>query len=135
MRRFLDTNICIDYLRGTHPLIASTLRTLDRELVRIPAMVQAELLHGATKSSSPHTMEKTALFLSTFTIVPFDSSAARVYGTIRTELEKLGECIGFNDLIIAATVMANNGILVTNNHREFKRIKGLQIETWSELEL
>ncbi|MDR0346994.1 MAG: type II toxin-antitoxin system VapC family toxin [Coriobacteriales bacterium] len=133
MKWFLDTNICIDYLRNTHPVVAAQLRKLDRELIRIPSMVQAELLHGAEKSAMKRTMEATTLFLSAFTITAFDSAAAERYGSIRTALERRGERIGFNDLIIAATVMAHDGILITNNYQEFKRVKGLQVENWVEL--
>jgi len=36
-----------------------------------------------------------------------------------------------NDLILAATVLANDGILVTNNEVEFKRVKELNMENWT----
>ncbi len=39
--------------------------------------------------------------------------------------------MGPNDYIIAATVLAKNGILVTNNIKEFKRIKSLKVENWA----
>ena len=42
-----------------------------------------------------------------------------------------GTPIGPNDLIIAATVLANSGILITNNEHEFKRIEGLAMENWT----
>jgi tRNA(fMet)-specific endonuclease VapC len=45
-------------------------------------------------------------------------------------LESKGSIIGPNDIIIASTVLANNGILVTHNVKEFKRIKNLKIENW-----
>ena len=32
--------------------------------------------------------------------------------------------------IIAAIVKANDGVLVTNNIREFERVKGLKVENW-----
>ncbi len=45
-------------------------------------------------------------------------------------MELKGTIIGPNDYIIAATVLARNGILVTNNTKEFQRIKNLKIENW-----
>lgn len=53
------------------------------------------------------------------------------YSKIRSDLEKRGEVIDPNDIIVAATVKANNGILVTNNMKEFERVKNLRLEDWS----
>jgi len=57
--------------------------------------------------------------------------AAFFYGNIRASLERTGNAIGFNDTIIAATVLAHNGTLVTNNSGEFSRISGLNLENWT----
>lgn len=46
-------------------------------------------------------------------------------------LKKQGTPIGANDMLIAATVLANKGILVTHNTKEFSRINGLLIEDWT----
>ena len=51
---------------------------------------------------------------------------------IRQDLNAAGTPIGGNDMLIAATVVANNGILVTHNVGEFSRIKGLSLEDWTE---
>jgi tRNA(fMet)-specific endonuclease VapC len=51
-------------------------------------------------------------------------------GAIRAKLETDGEMIGHNDLWIAAHARAAGLILVTNNEREFRRIRGLAVENW-----
>ena len=51
---------------------------------------------------------------------------------IRQDLNAAGTPIGGNDMLIAATVVANNGILVTHTVGEFSRIKGLSLEDWTE---
>jgi tRNA(fMet)-specific endonuclease VapC len=97
-------------------------------------MVKAELLHGAEKSANPEAnKELVSLFIAPFEIVAFDDKASAVYAQIRSELERIGNIIGFNDLIIAATVIANEGTLVSRNIKEFNRIKRLQLEPWVEL--
>ena len=70
-------------------------------------------------------------FLEPFEIVPFDDVCSIVYSKIRSAMELKGTIMGPNDYIIAATVLAKNGILVTNNIKEFKRIKSLKVENWA----
>lgn len=61
----------------------------------------------------------------------FDDVAAWHYGTIRHELESMGQIIGPNDLKIAAICQAYGLVLVANNAREFGRVPGLKVEDWS----
>ena len=63
-------------------------------------------------------------------VLPFDKDAAMAYGDVRSDLEKRGLIIGGNDLFIAAHALSLNMTLVTNNQREFSRVKGLTIENW-----
>ncbi|GAB1455628.1 hypothetical protein MASR2M48_09350 [Spirochaetota bacterium] len=53
-----------------------------------------------------------------------------VYADIRYKTEKNGDIVGPNDLFIASIVKFHDGILVTNNVKEFKRIEGLTIQNW-----
>ncbi len=59
MIRFLDTNICIYFLKGTHPLVRNRLMEYGPEDIRIPALVKAELLYGAAKSARQEENETT----------------------------------------------------------------------------
>ena len=134
MTWYLDTNICIECLRGKAPLIKEALQSLEPSRVNIPSMVMAELLHGALKSSKPEANQRLVeLFIEPFETVDFDAGAAIQYSKIRNELESSGQVIGFNDLIIASTVMAHGGTLVSSNIKEFKRIRGLSLENWQEV--
>jgi tRNA(fMet)-specific endonuclease VapC len=97
----------------------------------LSAVVVAELRYGAAKSTNP-TNARTVQdrFLSLIGFVPFDQAAADAYGTIRAFLEKQGTPIGANDLLIGATAVANQLIIVTHNMREFMRVPGLLVEDW-----
>ena len=95
-------------------------------------MVAAELLYGAEKSAKREdNLKLFRTFLSVFKIINFDEKAAEHYAVLRTELERKGLIIGGNDIIIAATVLANNGILVTQNTGEFSYIKNLKTADWT----
>ena len=131
MNYFLDTNICIYHLNDSSPKISGILEKTPLERIKIPSMVASELLYGAEKSvKREYNLEVSKKFLSLFEIVPFCEKAVEYYAFIRAELERRGKIISGNDLITAATVMANKGILVTHNIDEFSRIKNLAVEDW-----
>lgn len=131
-----DTNIIVEFLRGRLPLALELLNNTDCRLVKVPAIVEAELLLGAAKSKDP---EKSRLavesLLCNYEVLPFDSACARAYARIRAELERESQAIGPNDLIIAATALSHDAVLATNNVREFKRVPGLRIMALAEIDL
>jgi len=133
MKYFLDANICIYFLKGTHPDLARKLLSHNPDHIRIPSIVKAELLYGALKSQKmKENMERIEQFLLPFKVVPFGDEEANGYARIRSTLEKNGTPIGPNDFIVAATTMENDGVLVTNNEKEFKRVKHLKVENWAK---
>ena len=81
-------------------------------------------------ANPPLTLARQEPFISQFLSLPFDDAAAEEYGRLRAFLAKQGLPIGPNDLLIAATALANNVTLVTHNISEFERVPGLQIEDW-----
>lgn len=128
---YLDTNTCLYFMKGMYQSILDQFKAHKPEDIKIPALVKAELLLGVEKSDKKELngiLNKK--FLEPFEIVSFDDDSAILYAKIRAALEKKGKVIGPNDLIIAATVMSRNGVLVTHNTKEFKSISGLSIEDW-----
>ena len=102
------------------------------EEIGISTITISELNYGVEKSASPD-QNRIALveFLTPFRIVEYDQLAAKEYGRIRSELENEGRIIGPMDLLIAAHAAAENVILVTNNEKEFTRVRGLKTENWA----
>lgn len=127
----LDTNVCIKFLNKRSPLLVKRLKEKDSDEIFLCSIVKAELFYGANKSNNPQrALEIQKDFCSMFHSLPFDDISADAYGRIRANLEKEGKIIGPNDLIIAAIAVANDLTLVTNNSREFSRVKGLKYEDW-----
>ena len=133
MSYFLDTNMCIYFLKGLYPKLLSKMLSMHPSDIKVPVIVKAELFYIAEKSGKyDDYIQKISAFLSPFEIVPFGNSAVVHYSNIRVLFEKSGIPIELNNILIAATVLADNGILVTNNHKEFSCIPKLQIENWIE---
>lgn len=126
----LDSDVCINVLRGRECEAYEWFRRMSPDDVRLPAMVEAELRLGALKSKSEKNSRIIEDFLAPFAIVPFDSCCAQAYARIRATLEEQGTRIDPNDLVIAATAVANDAVLVTNNIREYKRVKELRLATF-----
>ncbi len=131
MTYLLDTNTCIKYLNGTSNMIRQHVEATQEQDIAVCAVVKAELFYGAMKSQHPEqNLAKQQQFLNRFVSLPFDDHAAETYGTIRSILERAGTPIGPNDLLIAAIAVSQNVTLVSNNTREFIRVKNLLLEDW-----
>ena len=129
---FLDTNICIYFLKGEYPGITEHLCRKHPSDIKIPAIVEAELRFGVEKSMRKSmNQRKLSQFLSPYQIIPFDSKASLSYAALRLQLQTGGTPIGANDMLIAATVLSRDGILVTANAKEFSRVRGLKLENWA----
>lgn len=133
MRYMLDTNICIYAIKHKPEQVFMRLQEHDPIDICISSVTYAELVHGVEKSKA---IEKNrvalALLLANIEIMNFDSLAAESYGKIRADLEKAGTPIGTLDMMIAGHAMALGYTVVTNNTKEFERVKGLKLENWTE---
>ena len=131
MRVMLDTNICIALIRRKPPQVLRRFSAYKIGDIGISWVTLAELEFGVAKSR--HLEENQAAldeFVLPLEIAGFDRQAARVYGQVRAMLEKGGTPIGALDLMIGAHALALGAMLVTNNTREFSRIRGLTVVDW-----
>ncbi len=131
MKYILDTNVCIQILKGSSPKVKEKISAALSADIAIPSIVRFELLYGAHKSSNPQ--KKLPLireFIGSFSSIHVDDQIADKCGEIRATLEKAGTPIGPYDLLIAATAVAKDTILVTHNTKEFSRVSGIRLEDW-----
>lgn len=90
------------------------------------------MLFAAEKSKKKEdNLLKIREFLLPFEIIGFTDGETEIYSKILASLEPDGMPICPKDLLIASTVKSHDGILVTNNENEFRRVSGLQIENWT----
>ena len=131
MKYLLEPNICIALIRQKPAALLQRLTSLQPGEVGISSITLAELTYGAAKSSHPkQNLSALEQFILPLDLADFDQKAARAYGQIRASLEHTGVVIGSMDMLIAAHAISLNAILVTNNTREFQRVRGLVIEDW-----
>jgi tRNA(fMet)-specific endonuclease VapC len=129
----LDTDICIYIIKRKPASVLKRLESLQPGQLAMSAITFAELMNGAKKSQHVEAnLARLNALGELLDIRPFDKQAAVFYGDVRSSLEKRGEKIGGNDLLIAAHALSLGWTLVTNNEREFNRIEGLKVENWAE---
>ncbi|MBI4219822.1 MAG: PIN domain-containing protein [Chloroflexi bacterium] len=127
-----DTDILSAVLKRDPPL------HLIRRLARVAPEEQfttsvnlGELLYGASKKGSAELAGRIRdLVTGAAGVLPFDSSAAEVYGPLRARLERMGRRLDEPDLRIASIALAHRAKLVTGNVRHFARVPDLTTENW-----
>ena len=130
MKYLLDTNICIYLINERPKKVLAHFKRHSLEDIGISSITASELAFGVAKSASSKNSAALEAFLLPLNVVDYDAGAAMIYGDIRATLEKQGKTIGPLDMLIAATALSRQLILVTNNEKEFRRISKLKVENW-----
>jgi tRNA(fMet)-specific endonuclease VapC len=129
----LDTNICIYLIRNNPLHVRAHFERLQPGEILLSSIVLAELMYGVSKSMhSERNRAALEMFLMPLEMTVFDAHAAEAYGDIRANLERAGNTIGGNDLLIAAHALSLDVTLVTNNEREFSRVSDLNTVNWAD---
>lgn len=130
MKYLLDTNICIYLINERPKKVLTHFKRHSLGDIGISSITASELAFGVAKSASSKNSAALEAFLLPLTVVDYDAGAAMIYGDIRATLEKQGKTIGPLDMLIAASALSRQLILVTNNEKEFRRISKLKVENW-----
>ena len=131
MRYLLDTDICIYIIKKRPKVVFEKFKACSIGDIGISSITYAELFFGVFKSfkieKNLHALEA---FVAPLEIMPYDKDVCKTYGKIRSSLERKGNPIGPLDTLIASHAMSLGSTLVTNNIKEFRRIKELKCEVW-----
>jgi tRNA(fMet)-specific endonuclease VapC len=128
----LDTDICIYVHRSHSPQVLKHFRDLREGEAVLSVITFGELLYGAAKSVKRiEALARLEELKRLLHVLPLDEVVGNAYAILRADLEKRGELIGNNDLWIAAHALSASLVLVTNNEREFSRVRHLKIQNWA----
>lgn len=132
-RFLLDTNILSDLVRHPQGIVADRIASEGETSVCTSIIVAAELRFGAVKRGSAQLTMQLETILSAIEVLPLEEPADRHYGILRELLERKGQMIGPNDMLIAAHALSLNCTVVTANRGEFIRVPGLRVENWLDI--
>jgi len=130
-RYLLDTNTASYIIKGNRPAVDRRLVKVPMEQLAISTITEGELRFGAAllpQATRLHSMIED--FFLRVAILPWDSSAAQQYGSLRAALQRDGQPMGNLDVMIAAHALALGLVLVTNDNA-FSRVKKLKMEDWT----
>jgi tRNA(fMet)-specific endonuclease VapC len=127
----LDTDTCAFVLRRASEPLLLRIQAAPIAQQCMSVVSYAELLYGVELSSQKKTNQAAVEMLARHvSVLDWPQEAAQHYAQIRADLKKTGSMVGANDLMIAAHARSLRATVVTNNTKDFERIKGLNIENW-----
>jgi tRNA(fMet)-specific endonuclease VapC len=130
----LDTDTCIFLMRGDSPAMAAKVQSVPLQQQVMSAVTFAELTDGVQASAAAKRKQNQSVLDSLvlhLAVLDWPQDAAKHYAEIRADLKKRGAQLGAADLMIAAHARAMGAIVVTNNVKDFDRVKGLEVENWT----
>ena len=131
----LDTDTCIFLMRGASKKLEAMVQSVPLQQQVMSAVTFAELTYGvqasatAKRKQNQATLDSLALHLA---VLDWPQDAAKYYAEIRFDLKKRGAQLGAADLMIASHAWSIGAIVVTNNVKDFGRVKGLKVENWTQ---
>jgi tRNA(fMet)-specific endonuclease VapC len=133
MHYLLDTCVISDFIKG-ELCMQTRLKQTPPVDIAISSITIVELRYGMMLN--PQRAQKIAPVITNLiqpiAILPFNTSEAEKAAEIRAILKTQGQPIGAYDVLITATALQHQLIMVTANQREFDRVPGLQTENWQK---
>ncbi len=126
----LDTDIVIEVLKGNEKVLKRMNDLPFETSICITGLTVYELYKGVFFIGDPRREQEVEEFIEQAEVFQLDADIEKKAGEIYADLRKNGELINDADILIAATALANDSVLVTNNTDHFKRVKNLKIENW-----
>jgi len=128
----LDTNIISFLLRGDRQVQGKIYREVNVGTgVVIPPIAYYEIKRGLIDKRATEKLAAFERLCNLLGVDVMDSETLDIAANIYAALKKAGRLVDDADILIAASCIAHDYILITDNTRHFDRIDGLQIENWS----
>ena len=128
---FLDTNIISYYFNAHEGIKERLLEKIDNNETICTTVINVyEIQKGLKWRNNKKRESQLRDFLEDVVVFTIDDDVINIASDIYAKLKKSGKTIGDADILIAAIVIKNNGILVTNNTKHYEDIEQLKLTNW-----
>ncbi len=127
MKYLVDTHWVASWLNARQDAVA-LLSSLEPDGLAISQATYGEIYEGIYLGRDPRAAEAAfRRFLRRVTVLPVNQAIWRRFAQIRGQLRRQGQPIGDMDVLIAATALHHNLVLVSRNRRHFERVASLSL--------
>jgi tRNA(fMet)-specific endonuclease VapC len=127
----LDTDILSALMRGVPAILTRSRQYLtDHAEFTFSSITRYEILRGLKAKHASTQLAAFDAFCVRNTVLPLTDAIIVHAADIYAELYARGQLISDADILIAATALEHNLVLVTNNLDHFNRIPVLRINNW-----
>jgi len=127
MSHLVDTDLVIDGLTGASDALAHLTARVSEPLA-ISVISLGELFEGVDDADPAAGLEAIRLFISGYRRLGLTEDVMLIFARLRRQLRRQGNVIPDLDLLIAATALHYDLVLLTRNQRHFGRVPGLRLE-------
>lgn len=132
-KTMLDTDILSAIMRQDATTIARAADYLsDYAQLSFSIITRFEILRGLKAKRATSGLRTLGAFCKTCNILPLTEDVVVRASDICADLYQRGALIGDADILIAATAIASELTLATNNAAHFARIDKLTIDNWTQ---
>jgi len=128
MSYLVDTDWIINGLHGQSDAVSTLEEHRDNGL-GVSIITLGEVYEGGYNNPEPKVhIASFQKFLALFTVLPLTEDTMRHFARLRALLRKQGNLIPDLDLLIAATAVEHELVLLTRNRRHFERVPELHLQ-------
>ena len=129
----LDTNIITAFLKNDMRVVQRVSDYLELfQKLTINIISYYEILRGLKDLGNEDKLKRFEDFIQENELVSIRKYTVEKAAEIYAYLKKEGNLIEDADILMASTAIVEDLVLITNNVKHFKRVKGLKIDNWIE---
>ncbi len=130
-KSLLDTSILIAFLKGEKNVVVKVEEYTEAfDEFTISIITYYEILRGLKYIENENKIRDFEELMNESEIITLDGEIIDMASEIYAKLKRCGNLVEDADILIAASCLVKDVVLVTDNEEHFRRIENLEVENW-----